>query len=393
MSDHRYIHFNISDETQNIIYKNTRKYIISEENWETFVRNSEQLINELNQELLKIENKSDLNLFINKLTESLTNICEQTFRRINYNKKFTKSNHWWSQELTQKRQEVNTSRRRYQRCQTQNRPQLAIEFQNKFKEYKQLMNKLKVKSWQMFVDNNTRENPWGVVYKISRQKLRTEKVSELKANDGSLITDAKEIALELLNSLFPTDSTLNDKEIHTQIRARAETEYTQQSDLLFSQTEVTSIIESQDKSKSPGLDGFTADIIKKFNSINQEFLTEVYNKCLKFGLFPDIWKIIVVKILKKPNKSDYTSPKAYRPISLLSVFAKVLEKLLINRISFYLKSNNLLNENQFGFMPQKSTIDAINRAVNFVKNTFETKGYALLIALDISGAFDNAFGL
>jgi hypothetical protein len=50
-----------------------------------------------------------------------------------------------------------------------------------------------------------------------------------------------------------------------------------------------------------------------------------------------------------------------------------------------------LSENQYGFTPQKSTIDAIQSAVSFVKNGFKSKGFTLLVALDISGAFDNAY--
>jgi hypothetical protein len=98
-------------------------------------------------------------------------------------------------------------------------------------------------------------------------------------------------------------------------------------------------------------------------------------------------------VLRKPkkNKIDYTDPKSYRPISLLAVFAKVLEKLLTNRVNYYLRSNNLLSEQQYGFTPQKSTIDAILNAKNFIHSSFQRKGFAMLIALDISGAFDNAF--
>jgi hypothetical protein len=64
---------------------------------------------------------------------------------------------------------------------------------------------------------------------------------------------------------------------------------------------------------------------------------------------------------------------------------------LINRIYYHLNSNNLINENQYGFTAQKSTIDAIQSAIDFVNKTFESNGFSLLIALEISGAFDNAF--
>jgi hypothetical protein len=249
----------------------------------------------------------------------------------------------------------------------------------------------KSNNWNKFVESNSKDNPWGIVYSISKQKFKTGKISELRDTDGSIITDSKLIGKKLLDSLFPGDKDSNDTCYHKEIRHRAKSDYTGDTDLPFSQTEVTNRVEVQNSKKAPGLDGFTADIIKRFHTIDKSFLTILFNKCLLYGIFPDIWKISCVKIIKKPNKTDYTSPKAYRPISLIPVLGKILEKLLINRITFYLRNHQLLNEKQFGFAPQKSTIDAIDSAVKFIKKSFESKGFCVLIALDISGAFDNAF--
>jgi hypothetical protein len=62
-----------------------------------------------------------------------------------------------------------------------------------------------------------------------------------------------------------------------------------------------------------------------------------------------------------------TEVNKYRPISLLNVGGKVLEKLLIGRINHHVFSNSLLNENQYGFLPQKSTVDAAMAAKGFAR--------------------------
>jgi hypothetical protein len=62
--------------------------------------------------------------------------------------------------------------------------------------------------------------------------------------------------------------------------------------------------------------------------------------------------------IMKPGKEGLSEVHKYRPISLLNTGGKLLEKLLIERINYHLYSNNLLNNNQFGFTPQKSTVDA-----------------------------------
>jgi hypothetical protein len=392
MSDHKYIEFSIREEFQKIKYKNTRKYIIKSEKWTEFLNRSKDLINIMEPIIENVNNEIELNCFINYFSDKLTNICDNIFIIKNYDKTISKkSNHWWTENLTKKRKEVNRIRRAYQRCQTSNRLLLEYNYLKVREEYKQLINSSKTKSWQLFIENNSRDNPWGIVYVISKEKIKVEKVSELKQSDGSIITNTGEIADKLLETLFPDDNTENDTEFHKQLRQNLYQEYNQENDLTFSETEVTEIINSQNDNKAPGLDGFTANIIKKFHSLDNQFLTRVYNKCLLIGTFPEKWKISVVKILKKPNKADYTSPKSYRPISLLSVFAKVLEKLLINRINYYLGSKSLLNSKQYGFRPQKSTIDALINVKNFIEEGFKNKGFTLLIALDISGAFDNAF--
>ncbi len=58
---------------------------------------------------------------------------------------------------------------------------------------------------------------------------------------------------------------------------------------------------------------------------------------------------------------------------------------------FHLKTKGCLDEKKFGFTPQKSTIDAIFSAIDFIRQTFEMRGYAMLIALDITGAFNNCW--
>jgi hypothetical protein len=75
---------------------------------------------------------------------------------------------------------------------------------------------------------------------------------------------------------------------------------------------------------------------------------------------------VIIPIVK-PGKEGSTEVTKYRPISLLNVGVKVLEKLLIDRINHHIFSNSLVNENQYGLLPQKSTIDAALAAKEFVR--------------------------
>jgi len=74
-------------------------------------------------------------------------------------------------------------------------------------------------------------------------------------------------------------------------------------------------------------------------------ITTIYNQCLKRGRFPKRWKIAKVIPVIKPAKENSLDPSEYRPISLLNMGGKILDKLLINRINYHLYKNELLTKN------------------------------------------------
>jgi hypothetical protein len=92
----------------------------------------------------------------------------------------------------------------------------------------------------------------------------------------------------------------------------------------------------------------------------------------------------------KPGKEGSDEVSKYRPISLLDSGGKVLEKLLINKINHHVYSREHMNENQFGFRPQKSTIDAAMAIKTFVQESLDAGEVIALVSLDVQGAFDAA---
>jgi len=73
------------------------------------------------------------------------------------------------------------------------------------------------------------------------------------------------------------------------------------------------------------------------------------------------------------------------------VGGKVLEKLLINIIMRYIYTNNLLNTNQYGFTPKKSTTDVTLAVKEYIKEGFRQGHITILVSLDVKGAFDAAW--
>jgi hypothetical protein len=86
-------------------------------------------------------------------------------------------------------------------------------------------------------------------------------------------------------------------------------------------------------------------------------------------------KIIPIVKLGKETSDDISK---YRPISLSNAAAKVLEKVLRNRIMHHMYPNNLMNKNQYGFIPQTSTVDAVMALKDFVQDSLNDGQYVAL---------------
>ena len=93
----------------------------------------------------------------------------------------------------------------------------------------------------------------------------------------------------------------------------------------------------------------------------------------------------VIPIFKGGSRLDVSN---YRPVYLLPVISKIIEKLMHERLMHFLKSNNILYENQYGFQKSKSTTLAILDMCDKIINAFEKNKYACNVYLDFAKAFD-----
>ncbi|PIK38091.1 putative RNA-directed DNA polymerase from mobile element jockey-like [Apostichopus japonicus] len=105
--------------------------------------------------------------------------------------------------------------------------------------------------------------------------------------------------------------------------------------------------------KAAGYDDFKPDIVKQVLPFIVTPLTHICNISFTTGVFPDKLKIAkVLPIFKKGESNIYEN---YRPISILSCFSKILERLMSNRIINFLDANDILCKEQYGFRPGHST--------------------------------------
>ena len=138
--------------------------------------------------------------------------------------------------------------------------------------------------------------------------------------------------------------------------------------------------------KSSGYDEISSDVIKHISPLIFDPLKYIFNLSLEKGIFPDQLKIAKVTPLFK--KADNASMDNYRPISVLTCFSKILERIIYNRFYTFFIENAILYEKQFSFQKQHSTEHAIIHLVNDILKSFDSNKYTLGVFIDFAKAFD-----
>ena len=150
--------------------------------------------------------------------------------------------------------------------------------------------------------------------------------------------------------------------------------------------EVLQQIQNLKLKKSPGHDGIKPSIIKAAYEILVRPLTHLYNVSLSSGIVPNIWKI--AKVIPIFKKGETFLPENYRPISLLSCFEKILEKLMAKRILSFIREQKILYELQFGFRENHSTLHALLELTDQIYSNLDKNKFCVGVFLDLSKAFD-----
>ena len=150
--------------------------------------------------------------------------------------------------------------------------------------------------------------------------------------------------------------------------------------------EVTNAINSI-KKVSPGIDGIKPQILKSLRHEITKPLCHLINRMFLTGNYPDIFKVaIVIPINKSGKKNDI---KDYRPVSILTSFNKVIEKILYRRIMNFVTINKLIYSKQYGFREKSNTEVAAVELINDIRQNIDAKKKVSLVMMDVKKAFDS----
>ena len=206
--------------------------------------------------------------------------------------------------------------------------------------------------------------------------------------NGLFITDFSEKA-QIFNEYFILQCTTIDTGSELPQDAPPPTSLI--SDFPISDEKILNIIRSLNPNKAHGWDEISVRMIKLSDAALVIPLKIIFKNCLRRGVFPEIWKYANVVPVHKKNEKNVKGN--YRPISLLPIFGKILEKLMYDSLYSHLVTNELLNPNQSGFRPGDSTVNQLISITHTIFNAFDCNPPLDVrsVYLDISKAFDRVW--
>ena len=155
---------------------------------------------------------------------------------------------------------------------------------------------------------------------------------------------------------------------------------------IVTNSDVIHYIDSLKNKKCPN-DCLPAAILKRISHIVAPVLCHLFNESISQCIFPDKMKVARVVPLHKGGDPNCVSN--YRPISVLNIFSKLLEKHVYKHLYSYLEKNKILNKAQFGFRNSKGTTQAIVRHTSSIYDHLDRNDLVFSLYLDYRKAFDS----
>ncbi|GBM81847.1 Retrovirus-related Pol polyprotein from type-1 retrotransposable element R1 [Araneus ventricosus] len=385
VSDHNYIFFKI---TNNVVPIPQMSSHLSRRKLQKLSSIVQASFANAEAQMINIKSRSALENWVTKLTNIINSALKVTQPKTHKTLRVP----WWDMELEVQRKKTRALRSRYNRCKNQTERQIRRTLYKKNEaKYKWLIKTKSRACFEKLCVELTQSNPFSLPYKLATNKLKKPLVlSNVKRPDGTPTTTLKETVEVIVKTLFPKDEINSETTMHKTTRECVNSYKNDKLDPEFTNQEIMSVIKIMARRKAPGLDNITTEIVEEVHKKSPFILRIIFNKCLQLGSFPRAWKTAKLVLINKPDK-DPEIPKSYRPICLISVIGKVLDKLLPQRITHLLVTRNMLHPNQHGFRKEKSCETANYALWKTINSALKSRQKIAIVSLDVSGAFDSVW--
>ena len=224
---------------------------------------------------------------------------------------------------------------------------------------------------------------WGIAKQLYGNKLKTN-IPTLIDNNVNYVTDISKA--NLFNEYFANQSTLPPPPPTYQLPEFQYLTDTRLSQIETTPYQVSKIMKSLKVNKAVGPDKVSNMLMKHTADVMCEPISNMFNKSLSIGVYPDTWKCANLSPVFK--KCEQFIKENYRPISLLSCLSKIMERLVFTEMYEYLVSNNLLTQFNSGFKKNDSTVNQLINIVHHIYKGLDDNNDVCMVFLDVSKAFD-----
>ncbi len=322
-----------------------------------------------------IQNSNDLNICCSHWTDTLNYLVNKNIPKIKLRNSNTPP--WIDGDVINLSNRKETARRRAN----------STNSEQSWNKYKKLRNKLKSLTKSKYlnyindISNSLLDSPkrlWGVIKSKTKSRFIPESIFHNNTHSTNPVNKAN-----IFNKFFFSNFT--STESGSTLPPLDSVQNPALSKIELSVAEVRLSLESINISKATGPDHLSGKILKECAAQLAPSLTLLFNKSLQLGIVPDLWKAAnVAPIHKKDDKSNAAN---YRPISLLCLPSKLLERCIFNHIIH--KTKHLITRLQHGFLKGRSTTTQLLIVLHEIITNLDKNLQTDIIYLDFSKAFDS----
>lgn len=356
--------------------------------------NYDSLISDLsNEPWTSVFSSSDVNISSENFVNILNNHINSNSQSKRYSNKTKKIKPWISAGL------ITSIRHRDKLKQKANLNPGNLLLKHEFTSYRTFLNNLIKKTKNNYYKAKIKDcegdlsKTWKIIKDITNSVGGRSDLTEMTSSTGEKLSASIDISNELNNYYVKNASNLastipschpppsqffpyDDFVICDSLKSLEPT----------NEVEIQKTISSFKNSTSTGPDGLHSVIYKKCIAQLAKPISHIVNNCFANGIFPSNCKHALVTPLFKGG--DKSQPGNWRPISCVTTLSKIIEKCMKTRLMNFLISTGFFSENQFGFLPERGTQDAVMSLTSRVYSSLNKSKLALVLFLDLRKAFD-----
>ena len=352
----------------------------------------DELREALDEELIDLDPPKELNSkeelinALDKLEAAIKRVIEKVVPR---KKPSPYAKRWWTKELDTARKKVRRISRRARYYKQFPLHSAHIEWKKARNELTKLLRKTKKDHFNDWIENVNPKNIWDAHRFASAPvsdgaKTRIPTLKKTDADGRTIEIQDNEGKSKLLHKAFfyepPEDPGIDPNYQYPEPAFKFER---------ITDDEVRRAIKKLSPYKAPGPNEISNSILTHCVNELTPFLGPIYRAVFEHKHYPVKWKRYTTAVLRKGGRTDYTVPGSYRPIALLDTIAKVMASIVKDKIQYHTEKLQLLPQMQFGGRPGCTTTDSLHTLTSFIKDAWRRKQGALILFLDVKGAFPN----